>query len=118
MKSIAALFFFNVQQWTVFFSSSFMGNMPIKELNRRDAAMCVLSLFYWMLTKRKSLGLRGDCHPSWTRFLNDGLQLEDKTALAALASSITRELSLIPIECPDVIGKAIKPVVQPVIVLL
>ena len=31
--------------------------------NRRDAAMRILSLFYWMLTKKGSQGLRGDCHP-------------------------------------------------------
>ena len=30
---------------------------------RRVAAMHVLSLFYWMLTKRELQGLRGDCHP-------------------------------------------------------
>jgi len=32
-------------------------------LESRDTAMFVLSLFYWMLTKREAQGLRGDCHP-------------------------------------------------------
>ena len=35
----------------------------VKQLDRRDTAMHVLSPFYWMLTKKVSQGLRGDCHP-------------------------------------------------------
>jgi hypothetical protein len=42
--------------------SSFIGKCH-KRLNGRDTAMRVLSLSYWMLTKKVSQGLRGDYHP-------------------------------------------------------
>jgi len=46
--------------------------------------MLVLSLFYWMLTKKKTQSLCGDYHPQKTKNSNDGLQLKDNTAYADL----------------------------------
>lgn len=45
------------------FHTSSLIDIPIRELNRRDTAMHVLSLFNWKLTKNRSQGLCGDYHP-------------------------------------------------------
>ena len=56
--------------------------------------MYVLSLFYRMLTKKMTQGLRGDHHPKRPSIKMMDSRLKDKTASADLASPLASDINL------------------------